>query len=82
MDSPTVLLAAIGGGLLLLALWALLKVRGKGSDSRTPDPLAEAEVYLAYAQPKKAIEVLQKARITHPDRADITMKLNELRAKQ
>jgi Tfp pilus assembly protein FimV len=82
MDSPAALLLAIGGGLLLLALWRLMKVRRKGSDSRTADPLAEAEVYLAYGQQKKAIEVLQRARVTHPDRADIRMKLNELRAKQ
>jgi Tfp pilus assembly protein FimV len=81
MDSLSTLLAAGGAGLLLLALWAMVKVRSKDKNSGPADPLAEAEVYLAYGQRAKAIDILQKARVTHPDRADITMKLNELRAK-
>jgi Tfp pilus assembly protein FimV len=80
MDSLTPLLAAGGAGLLLAALWALVNVRSRGNKSGVADPLAEAEVYLAYGQRAKAIDMLQKARVTHPDRADITMKLNELRA--
>jgi hypothetical protein len=43
------------------------------------DPLAEAEVYLAYGQRQKAIDVLEAASRSHPERTDFTKKLNELR---
>jgi hypothetical protein len=74
-------LVGIGAALLLLVLWLIMRGRSPGKGAGSADPLAEAEVYLAYGQKKKAMELLRQARITHPDRADITLKLNELRAE-
>jgi hypothetical protein len=82
MERFTALLTGLGVSLLLLALWLLLRVTARGTNGWDADPLAEAEVYLAYGQRKKAIEVLQRATETHPDRADIAMKLHELRINQ
>lgn len=42
------------------------------------DPLAEAEVYLAYGRSEQAEEVLREAATKHPDRPEIKIKLLEI----
>ena len=42
------------------------------------DPLAEAEVYLAYGRTEQAEEVLRDAAAKHPDRPEIKLKLLEI----
>lgn len=69
-----------GISLLVLAglpVWRRIKYpRGK---ERIVDPLAEAEVYVAYGQRRMAIEVLEAAQAKFPQRADIAARLVELR---
>ncbi len=42
------------------------------------DPIAEAEVYLAYGRKEQAIEILQEALHAKPAREDIRRKINEI----
>lgn len=44
------------------------------------DPVAEAEVYLAYGRKTQAIEILEEALRDHPAREDVRKKLNEIKA--
>lgn len=82
MTAETLLIAAaIGIAVFLLMLWIVRRSGGSNRRLGDADPLAEADVYLAYGQKKKAIEILQHARIAHPDRTDIATKLNELGPK-
>lgn len=46
------------------------------------DPLAEAEVYIAYGQTKRAIKILEKAQLADPSRQELTKKLNTLKDAQ
>jgi hypothetical protein len=76
-----VLTSVFGLTLLALLLWKHFKYppgkKGK------PDPVALADVYVAYGQRKRAIEILEKALITHPDRREeLDSKLSSLRVKQ
>jgi hypothetical protein len=54
-------------------------------DERSPDggapldPVAEAEVYLAYGNKQQALTVLRKAALEHPERADVLAKIREIR---
>jgi hypothetical protein len=77
------LLPAIGLAVALICLLALFLVRRRSSAARptgqTPDPLAEAEVYLAYGKKKEALETLEKAASSDPSRADIATKLAQLK---
>ncbi len=43
------------------------------------DPLAEADVYLAYGNRQQAVSVLRKAAQEHPGRTDILEKIREIR---
>ena len=43
------------------------------------DPIAEAEVYLAYGRKEQAIEILEEALRANPGREDIRRKLNEIK---
>ena len=67
--------AAVAAG-VLVAWWSL------GRKRKTPgeiDPLAEAEVYLAYGRLKEAVEILKDAIQAHPGRRiEIEAKLREL----
>jgi pilus assembly protein FimV len=47
-----------------------------------PDPMAEAEVYLAYGRFEEAIALLRQAMRDEPDRSDIVFKLLELHASR
>ncbi len=74
------LLTAIFVTILIgLNIWRRIKYPGR--KNQVADPLAEAEVYLAYGQKKKAIELLKKAQSAYPNRADIRKKLDELYVK-
>jgi len=42
------------------------------------DPIAEAEVYLAYGRDETAEEILKEAMVKHPDRQEIKLKLLEI----
>ncbi len=66
-------------GLALVMFLVFLKSKSQGGSSA--DPLAEAEVYLAYGRKKQAIEILEKAKLEYPNRTDIQVKLDELRIK-
>ena len=46
------------------------------------DPLAEAEVYLAYGNRQQALVLLREAAVVSPQRADIRDKLLELESKR
>jgi hypothetical protein len=76
-------------GLVLSAIFAILCVglfvwmrikypRRKGT---VVDPVAEAEVYVAYGRKDQAIQVLEKAHLANPNRIEIQKKLDELRGK-
>jgi Tfp pilus assembly protein FimV len=57
-----------------------LSTTQKGNDEAL-DPLAEAQVYVAYGRKNQAIELLEKALQQNPARADIATKLRELKSK-
>jgi Tfp pilus assembly protein FimV len=44
------------------------------------DPIAEADVYLAYGNRQQAVSLLRKAAQENPGRADIIDKIREIRA--
>ena len=77
------LLPAIGLSLALICLLALALIRRGISSAKSPggasDPLAEAEVYLAYGKKHEALEVLQRAAAADPSREDIAAKLSSLK---
>jgi hypothetical protein len=50
----------------------------QSSKDYTPDPLAEAEVYLAYGRKKRAFKILEKALHENPSRSDVREKLRDL----
>ncbi len=52
--------------------------KGKSNEA---DPLAEADVYLAYGREKQAMEILEQASRKYPDRQDIADRLAELKQK-
>ncbi len=47
-------------------------------DTQEIDPIAEAEVYLAYGKEAQAEEILRDALAKHPDREDVLLKLLEI----
>jgi pilus assembly protein FimV len=51
-----------------------------GAISDDVDPLAEAEVYIAYGRDEQAEEILKDALVYHPERTDVQVKLLEVYA--
>lgn len=51
-------------------------------DASDVDPVAEADVYLAYGRDLQAEEILREAMRTHPERVAIPLKLLEIHAKR
>ncbi len=51
-------------------------------DAGDVDPVAEADVYLAYGRDLQAEEILKEAQRHHPDRVSIPAKLAEIHAKR
>ena len=64
---------------VLFLIYRVVKLRDLAGPGREADPIAEADVYLAYGRKSQAISILEKAESTYPNRADIRKKLNELR---
>ena len=46
------------------------------------DPVAEADVYMAYGREEQALEILKEALRTTPERADVRVKLLEVHARR
>lgn len=57
-------------------------VQEESSRGQRPDPMAEAEVYLAYGRVDEAVALLRQAMRDDPDRSDIVFKLLELHASR
>jgi hypothetical protein len=86
-------LVVIGGiaGLVLVRKWLIKNIGKDGyktmsifsqaspSTRRKADPLAEAEVYLAYGRQAQALEVLESALLDDPNRADIAERIRKLK---
>ena len=70
-------LALIFGG-LLIAMIVWKRFRYPPRKGYKPDPLAEAEVYLAYGNRRRAIEIINKASRENPERQEFIRKLTEL----
>lgn len=66
--------------LLLMLVW-MRRSASAGSESSYVDPLAEAEVYLAYGRKQQAIETLEQALRNDDSRHDIRRKLSELKKR-
>ena len=76
---------------VLLFLFMTSKKTQKGSPNATTkkkaltdeevDPLAEADVYLAYGRKEQAMEILEQASRKYPNRKDIADKLSQLKQK-
>jgi hypothetical protein len=73
-----VMLAAITVGLVVgVVVWSFLRnVKRAGP---TADPLVEAGFYYAYGQKKRAIQILELAQQSNPQRQDIARQLSEWR---
>ena len=57
-------------------------VQEEAPRGQRPDPMAEAEVYLAYGRVDEAVALLRQAMRDEPDRSDIVFKLLELHASR
>jgi len=80
MDNIQVWLAlgvVLAVGLFLLQGW----MSRKSGEKSTADPLAEAEVYIAYGRKTQALAMLEEALQKDPSRTDISARIREL-AKQ
>lgn len=68
-------------GAIIVIGYGLLRSRSTTNvGQKAPaDPLAEAEVYLAYGRKEQALELLEKALRENPSRADIEAKLRDLK---
>lgn len=82
--SNTVIGAAAGGGNINTGDTSFLtdfSQAGLGTiDTHDVDPIAEAEVYMAYGRDAQAEEILKEAILKNPDRHEIRMKLLEIYA--
>ena len=80
----TVIGAAAGGGNINTGDTSFLtdfSQAGLGTiDTHDVDPIAEAEVYMAYGRDAQAEEILKEAILKNPDRHEIRMKLLEIYA--
>jgi len=55
---------------------------GGGNESNEVDPIAEADVYIAYGRDVQAEEILREALEQHPERQAIRLKLMEIHANR
>lgn len=75
----TYLLLAVAAVAVFFALFRYMNRSNNAAPKASgADPLAEAEVYLAYGRKQEAIDILQRAMRTHPNRAAIAAKLDEV----
>lgn len=84
-NPPTknIVIGSTGGAVIdtTLAMNSMFKEEDLGAvalDPSTIDPVAEAEVYLAYGRDSQAEEILQDALSKLPERQDIRLKLMEI----
>ena len=84
-NPPTknIVIGSTGGAVIdtTLAMNSMFKEEDLGAvalDPSTIDPVAEAEVYLAYGRDSQAEEILQDALSKLPDRQDVRLKLMEI----
>lgn len=59
-----------------------IPLSGQSVDANEVDPVAEADVYIAYGRDAQAEEILKEALRTQPDRIAVRLKLLELYAKR
>lgn len=78
MSMTYLLLAVVAFAVFFTMFRYMNRSEGASPSASDADPLAEAEVYLAYGRKQEAIELLQRAMRTHPNRAAIAAKLNEV----
>jgi type IV secretory pathway TrbF-like protein len=72
----------IAFGVLIAGYFLIRKTTGNANGLKsTSDPLAEAEVYLAYGRKQQAQEVLENALQLDPSRTDIEAKLRDLKSQ-
>ena len=75
----------IGGGMSFLSEEGVTGVAEEENEviqAGVVDPLAEADVYLAYDRDEQAIQVLKEAYAQHPEREELAEKLLEIYHKQ
>lgn len=81
---PTTVIGAASGGSINTGDTSFLtdfSQAGLGTiDTHDVDPIAEAEVYMAYGRDAQAEEILKEAILKNPDRHEIRMKLLEIYA--
>ena len=79
MESTTYILI---GAAVLIALWYVFRRGDRVSNiPDTIDPIAEAEVYLAYERNEQAIEVLEKHLRSSPNDAAVIKRLAEIKGE-
>ncbi|MEQ1592304.1 MAG: FimV/HubP family polar landmark protein [Thiobacillaceae bacterium] len=82
--SPNTVVGAASGGSINTGDTSFLtdfSQAGLGTiDTHDVDPIAEAEVYMAYGRDAQAEEILKEAIIKNPDRHEVRMKLLEIYA--
>jgi Tfp pilus assembly protein FimV len=70
------------GVILVIGFVLLTRRAGSNRSNGGPvDPIAEAEVFIAYGRKKQALEILENALRENPQRDDIALKLSELKKK-
>ena len=68
------------GLVIAVALFVIISRRKESIDNKeNVDPLAEAEVYIAYGKNKKAIKIIERHLLSHPDDAKAMELLNKAR---
>ncbi|MCO5358591.1 type IV pilus assembly protein FimV [Acidovorax kalamii] len=75
---PTLVAVAV----LLVLLWGPHAKRWWAKHRSEPDPMKEAEVYLAYGRTQQAVYVLEVGLQRWPERQDIAEKLGQLKASR
>ncbi|MEM7193706.1 MAG: FimV/HubP family polar landmark protein [Pseudomonadota bacterium] len=84
-SSDSALELTIGGGMSFLSEEGVTGVAEEENEviqAGVVDPLAEADVYLAYDRDEQAIQVLKEAYDSHPEREELAEKLLEIYHKQ
>jgi Tfp pilus assembly protein FimV len=79
MDNQMIMWGLVGALICVVVIFAPRKT--SGGTSGDVDPIAEAEVYVAYGREAQAIEMLEKAAAKFPQRTDIAQKLRELKGQ-
>lgn len=76
----TITLVAVSA-IVLIAVFVFNRVM-RGGSAKPVDPIAEAEVYLAYGRPQQAQAILEEALKKEPGNSAIAAKLQTIRNQQ